>query len=252
MKQVKIWGHRGASAYAPENTLEAFALAEKMGADGVELDVQLTKDGEIVVIHDETIDRTSNGSGFVKDYTLKELQQFDFGVKFAGRRAEEEEAEEKTRVRIPTLEEVFRLLWPGTLTVNIELKTGIIQYEGLEEKVLQLSKRLGMENRVIYSSFHHPSLVKIKELNPSCKTGLLYCDGWIGVAGYARKLGIDALHPPIYQLKDESLVREAKEMGLEVNVWTVDDKADIKRLAGYGVDTVITNEPNNSYCSQPR
>ena len=114
-----VWGHRGASGYAPENTLPAFKMAADMGADGVELDIQLTSDGEIVVCHDETIDRTSNGAGWLKDFTFKELRRLDFSN---GNAAYE-------GVKIPTMEEVFDLLQPTGLVINIELKTGIIFYD---------------------------------------------------------------------------------------------------------------------------
>ena len=103
MKKVKIFAHRGASAYAPENTLEAFRLAMEQGADGIELDVQLTKDGELVVIHDETIDRVSNGKGAVRDYTLEELKSFSVSNHF----------EQYPDVKIPTLREVLELVKPG-------------------------------------------------------------------------------------------------------------------------------------------
>lgn len=238
---MKVWGHRGASAYAPENTLEAFALAIEQGADGVELDVQLTKDGQVVVIHDETIDRTSDGAGLVKDHTLAELRQLDFGILHP-----EVSPRTGSKVCIPTLEEVFRLIKPYDLTVNIELKTGIILYEGLEEKVLRLTAEAEMEERVIYSSFYHPSLMKLKALNPSCKTGLLYSDGWIDVAGYAKNLGIDALHPALYHMQDPELVSRANALGLNVHVWTVNQKTDMDRLAARGVDVIITNYPDRA------
>ena len=115
-----IWAHRGASGHAPENTLEAFQKAIDMKADGVELDIQLTKDGEIVVCHDETIDRTSNGIGSVKDYTLAELKKFNFNKTHP----------EYAHASIPTMKEVFELIKPSPLTINIELKTGQYDYDG--------------------------------------------------------------------------------------------------------------------------
>ena len=124
---TKIFAHRGASGYAPENTLPAFAMAEKQGADGIELDVQLTKDGELVVIHDEKIDRTSTGKGFVRDYTLPELRKMSFC----------NHMELYSGVKIPTLEEDLDLVKPGNMTVNIELKTGIFWYQGIVEKTWQ-------------------------------------------------------------------------------------------------------------------
>ena len=143
--KTKVWAHRGASAYAPENTLEAFLLAAEQGADGVELDVQLTKDGEMVVVHDEEIDRVSDGSGFVKDYTLAELKILNFNKTHP----------EYQDVKIPTLREVYEALKPTGMTINVELKTGIFWYKDLEKKVLELTKEMEMEDRVIYSSFNH-------------------------------------------------------------------------------------------------
>ena len=132
---TKVWAHRGASGYAPENTLEAFKKAEKMKADGVELDVQLTKDGELVVIHDETVDRVSGEKGFVKDYTLKELKRLNVSKHMPS-------YDKKTR--IPTLDEVFDLLKNTEMTINIELKNGIVQYKNLEKKVLALVEEYDM------------------------------------------------------------------------------------------------------------
>ena len=136
---TKIFAHRGASGYAPENTLEAFALAMDIGADGIELDVQMTKDGEVVVIHDETINRVSDGKGRVKDYTLVQLREFSF----------DNHMECYGHVSIPTLKEVLELVRPSKMDVNIELKTGIYWYPTLEEKVMEIVKNCGMEERVI-------------------------------------------------------------------------------------------------------
>ena len=174
-EKTKVWAHRGASGYAPENTLDAFRKAVEMGADGIELDVQMTKDGELVVIHDETIDRVSNGKGWVKDYTYEELKKFNFNKTH----------QEYTKEEIPTLEQVYRLIKPTNLTINVELKTGIVFYPGIEERVLELTERLGMKEHVIYSSFNHYTIRKIKELDPQAKTGMLYEDGIIDAVDYA-------------------------------------------------------------------
>ena len=163
---TKIWAHRGASGYAPENTMEAFRLADEMKADGIELDVQLTKDGEVVVLHDEVIDRVSNGRGYVRDYTLEEVKKFTF----CNTHPEYKEA------TIPTLKEVLAYIKTTSMTINIELKTGVFFYDGLAEKTLALVKDAGMEDRVIYSSFNHYTIRDIQKLNPQAKTGLLYAD----------------------------------------------------------------------------
>ncbi len=233
--KTKVWAHRGASAYAPENTLEAFRLAAMQKADGVELDVQLSKDGEIVVVHDETVNRVSDGFGYVKDYTLEELKALHFNKTHP----------EYDEARIPTLREVYTLLKPTNLTVNVELKTGIVPYPGIEEKVLRLTEEMGMEDRVIYSSFCHPSLVILKQLKSSVKTGLLYSDGWIGVAGYGREtVRVNALHPALYHMQDGELVPEARKNGLELHVWTVNEEKDMRALAEGGIEAIITNKPD--------
>lgn len=234
MMKTKVWAHRGASDYAPENTLEAFALAVKQGADGVELDVQMTKDGKLVVAHDETIDRVSNGSGRIIDYTLAQLREFTFNKIHP----------EYPSARIPTLKEVYELLQPTGLTVNVELKTGIVLYNGLEEKVLKLAKKMDMESRVIYSSFYHKSLVKLKKLEPSARTGILYSDGWLDVVKYGKKMNADALHPALYHLQSGKLVKQAKEHGLNLHVWTVNRKEDMEAMTKLGVGAIITNCPD--------
>ena len=213
-KHPLIWGHRGASGHAPENTLPAL----------------------IVVCHDETIDRTSSGAGWLKDFTFEELRRLDFSN---GNAAYED-------VKIPTMEEVFYLLAPTGLTINIELKTGIIFYENIEEKILDLTKKMGWEDRVIYSSFNHYSVRKIKELDPGAKVGLLYGDGPIDMPGYGRRLGADALHPAFYNLQYPDYMEDCRRYGLDVNVWTVNSTADLMQCREYGVNAVITNYPDKA------
>lgn len=233
--KTQVWAHRGASAYAPENTLEAFKLAAGQGADGVELDVQLSRDNELVVAHDETIDRVSNGSGYIKDHTLRELKKLRFNRLFP----------EYRDAAIPTLREVYELLKPTGLVINVELKTGIVPYEGIEERALCLASEMGMGNRVIYSSFHHPSLVKLKMLDASVKTGLLYSDGWIDAASYGRYTArVDALHPALYHMQDKELIPSARSLGLALHVWAVDDEEYMEALVRQGVEAIITNKPD--------
>ncbi|MDD4779447.1 MAG: glycerophosphodiester phosphodiesterase [Tissierellia bacterium] len=232
----QVWAHRGASAYAPENTLSAFELAVKQKSDGVELDVQLSKDGELVVVHDEKIDRVSNGTGFVKDYNLNELKKFNFNRLFP----------QYGFVPIATLEEVYELLKPTDLTINVELKTGIIFYEGIEEKLIKLTHKMNIEDRVIYSSFNHYSLLNLRELKYDVKIGLLFADIFVDVPEYAIKIGADALHPAGYILKLPGFIEESKEKNLSLHVWTVDDECEIRRLAEYGIDAIITNKPDTA------
>ena len=230
--KTKIWAHRGASGYAPENTLEAFELAAKMGADGVELDVQLTRDGELVVMHDETLDRVTDGRGFVKDYTMDELKK---------RKVPHAQYE---AARIPALAEVYELLKPYGLEINVELKTGIFFYPGIEERVLKLAKEMEMEDRIWYSSFNHGTLVKLKELHSSVKTGILYADGWLKPWEYAKSIGVDALHPALYNMQFPGYLKESRRLGLETHVWTVNDRAEMEAAARAGVEAIITNYPD--------
>ncbi len=233
---TKIWAHRGASGYAPENTMEAFRLADEMKADGIELDVQLTKDGEVVVLHDEVIDRVSNGRGYVRDYTLEEVKKFTF----CNTHPEYKEA------TIPTLKEVLAYIKTTSMTINIELKTGVFFYDGLAEKTLALVKDAGMEDRVIYSSFNHYTIRDIQKLNPQAKTGLLYADGYIDMPIYGEKLGVDALHPALYNLQYPNFMEDCRKRNLKVHVWTVNKEKYMKKMFELGVDAVITNYPDKA------
>lgn len=233
---TRIFAHRGASAYAPENTIEAFALAMEQGAEGIELDVQLTKDGEVVVIHDEAIDRVSDHTGLVKDYTLAELKKFDFSNHMAAYKG----------AKIPTLKEVLKLVKPGTMEVNIELKTGIYWYPGIEEKVLEIVKEMDMQERVIYSSFNHYTVQKIRDLDKNAQTAYLFSDVILDVEQYAKSTGVDGLHPPIYHLHMADFWKKYKESGLKVRVWTVNSYEFLKEFIEKGIDAVITNVPDKA------
>ena len=234
MNKTNVWAHRGASAYAPENTLSAFEQAVNMKADGIELDVQLTKDGTIVVIHDETLHRVSGASGWVKDYDYDELRKINVNKHFP----------EYGIQHIPTLEEVYRLMKPTNLTINVELKTGVVFYQGLEESTLELKEKMGMQERVIYSSFNHYTIQKIHRLNPSAQTGILYQDGWIGAAAYAENVvHSDALHPALYNVQYPDFFEECRKHQLKVHVWTVNEEKYMRMLCDYQADAIITNDP---------
>lgn len=233
---TKIFAHRGASGYAPENTLEAFSLAMKQGADGIELDVQLTKDGEVVVVHDETIDRTSDGKGAVRDCTLQELKGFSF----------HNQMDEYKGARIPTLKEVLELVKPGNMQVNIELKTGVYWYREIEKKTMQVVKEAGMEDRVIYSSFNHYSIQKVLENKADAETAYLYSDVILNVDKYAKETGVCGLHPAIRHLKMADFMEEYRESGLKVRVWTVNTEEDMRLFIQNDLEGVITNYPDKA------
>ena len=237
-KTVQIWAHRGANEYAPENTMEAFKKAVSLGADGVELDIHQTRDREIVVIHDELLERTSTGKGFVKDYSLEELRRFDFakGTRFEG----------KAHYAIPTMREVFELLEPTDLAINIELKTNVFRYRGIERRILQMADEFGMRERVWYSSFNHLSVEKIHLLDPEAKVGFLYADAFTGMPVYARNLGLNALHPAFRNLLSPRFMEDCRNNNIAVNIWTIDRPEQMRACFRAGVHAIITNYPDRA------
>ncbi|MBP1754293.1 MAG: Glycerophosphoryl diester phosphodiesterase [Firmicutes bacterium] len=234
MKKTFVWAHRGASGYAPENTLEAFQKAIEMNADGIELDVQMTKDGQLVILHDETVDRVSNAKGWVKDYTYEDLVKLNVNKKFP----------EYGKVKIPTLEEVYGLMKDTNLLINVELKNGVIFYEQLEERVLELTEKYGLQNRVIYSSFNHYSVMKLKKLKSSISAGFLYEDGYLDMPEYAERYGVEALHPALYNLQYPNFIEDCRRRGIVLRVWTVNDPKDMRMICEKGINSMITNYPD--------
>src|SRR5690625_2320633 len=165
---TKIFAHRGSSGTHPENTMIAFKEAEKVGVDGIEIDVHYTKDDKLAVIHDDTVDRTTNGTGPVREHTLAELQNLDAGSWFSKKYKYE---------RIPALQEVLQWVsgFPH-LVLNIELKYVALDYVGFEEKIIQEVEQYGLVERVIFSSFNHEALKKISDLNPKIECAVLYME----------------------------------------------------------------------------
>lgn len=232
---TRILGHRGASAYAPENTLPAFALALEQGADGVELDVHLSKDGELVVMHDERVDRTTNAKGFIKDMTLAELRSLDASCGMPEYRG----------VGIPTLSEVYGLFQGSDKLINVEIKTDIFDYPGICDKLLALEDSMGMNGRIIYSSFNHYTICELLSKRPSAKAGLLYMSIFAAPWNYALNLKASCLHPHFITLsKTPDMAAECRRLGIETNVWTVNESEWMERLAKMGVTSIITNKPD--------
>lgn len=232
--KTKIWAHRGASGYAPENTMEAFRMAHHMKADGIELDIHMTKDGRVVVSHDETIDRCSNGTGRIIDMTFKELQSYDFSNHLP----------EYANVKIPSLEEVLYYIKNTSMTVNIEIKSGMVNYKGIEEKALSLVEKLGLKKRVIFSSFNHYSLLHIKQIEKTIPIGLLYSEAIVDPYIYAEYLKAEAIHPFYYTLALPGIVANCHKKGILVNPWTVNTAEHLAWMFKIGVDAVITNYPD--------
>ena len=230
-----IIAHRGASAYAPENTLASFELALRQEADAIELDAKLTADGHIVVIHDQTVDRTTEGTGAVREMTLSELRKLDagshFDIAFQGE-------------PIPTLEEVLKAV--GQLTyVNIELTNYQSKHDDLPEKTAELVYRLHLNRRVFFSSFSPIALWKIRRLMPEAPAGLLamqgkrgsWARGWLG-----RLLRYQSLHPDFHDTSP-ALVAAAHRRGHRAFVYTVNDKEEMRRLFSLHVDGIFTDDP---------
>jgi len=233
---MQIFAHRGFSSQYPENTMTAFRKALEAGADGIELDARLTIDGQIVIMHDPTVDRTTNGKGKVRNLTLAEIRGLDAGIK-KGMVFENE--------RVPLLEEVFAELG-GKLLLNVEL----CNYEEGDERtlsnaVVELIEKYNLVDSVIISSFRFNNLVYVKDRNPGISCGLLASKGIKGL--FARNLlnhsvSVDALHP-YYTDVNPNMVRREQQCGRKVRVWTVNDPQDIRHLSGMDVDAIFTDDP---------
>lgn len=234
-KDVKIIGHRGYASQYPENSLIGFVKAAELGIEGIELDVHLTKDGEVVVMHDETIDRMTNGSGLISEMTLAELRSYRLksGVGFT-----------TSDERIPTLKEVFAALesYPNFI-VNIEIKTHIILYEGIEQKVLDIVAAQKVKRPILYSSFHLPTLLRVKRLEADANIAWITSQLLPHVADYCATLGLDGIHPRknIY-FANESLFADLSG----VRPWTVNSRKEIGNLLQGGVAAIITKYPERA------
>jgi len=237
-----VIAHQGASAYAPDNTLPSFALAAEMGADGVELDVHLTADGQIVVCHDETIRRTSDFRKIAPEgtddriakMTLDELRKYNFAFKFF---------DKGEYVPIPTLDEVYELLAPLGLSVNVEIKGN---QNGLVEALASCAEKYNMQDKVIYSSFTYSRLWEMQVLGrPAVRTAPLSHLNLEKSWEFASRLGCMAVHPHFESLlRDPDYVRKCHDLGLRVHPWTVDNPEIIGKLLDMDADAIITNVPD--------
>jgi glycerophosphoryl diester phosphodiesterase len=213
-------GHRGARAYAPENTLTSFKKALEIGVDAVELDVRKTKDNQLVVIHDADVKRTTNSVGLVSNFTLKEIKGFDAG----------------NGEKIPTLEEALDFL-DKKVMVFVELKE-----VGVEEQVLSIVKKKGLEMNVVVTSFLEDALKKVRELDGNIETGLIYASHKNPIKA-ALELKANYLLP-LYRFTHTANVEKAHECGLKVVVWTINDPEEIKEYAEKGVDGIASDKPD--------
>lgn len=233
-RAVLVFGHRGAKMYAPQNTLPAFELAAAQGAQGIELDVHRSKDGYPVIVHDFTVDATTDGSGAVSELTLAELKALDagsyFGAAFAG-------------TRIPTLDEVFEAVG-ARLYINVEIKSVSVETDGVEDAVADCIRRHGMERRVIVSSFNPLTLRRFRAILPNVPIGYLdWADAPPELRAQMVGFEYEAYHPEHSMISPE-LIADADAAGHVVNAWTVNDAERVKLLAAMGVRGIITDAPD--------
>ncbi|TBL72695.1 glycerophosphodiester phosphodiesterase [Paenibacillus thalictri] len=224
--------HRGAKGLAPENTLAAFRLGMEHGCEGIELDIHLSADGEIIVCHDESLDRTTNGTGAIRGLTLSEIKSYDAGEWFG---------EQYRGETVPTLGEVFDLV-PASIMINVEVKDHVD--EQIERKLVDFLRERGRLDNVVVSSFDHQCVRRIKQLEPNVKIGLLYALNLVEPAAYAHAFDVDvySLHPH-FTLVDSELMQKAAEYGLVVFPWTVNDEKDLLHVTELGVSGIITDFP---------
>jgi len=225
MKNLLIVAHRGFSAKYPENTLLAFRKAIDLGVDFIEIDVHETKDGELVVIHDHTLERTTDGKGYVKEKTFREIREFDAGKwkgKFEG-------------VKIPSLDEVLALV-TGKIKLMIEIK------EARPEKIIELLRKHGMEESVVMGSFNLEYVTKVRKTAPVISTALISGE-FPESPDVLVSNGIPLLDVEYHQINGDR-VKQFVSRGISLTAWTVDDEKDMKELVNTGISFITTNRPD--------
>ncbi|MSU06118.1 glycerophosphodiester phosphodiesterase [Spirochaetales bacterium NM-380-WT-3C1] len=235
---MKIIAHRGFSGVYPENTMLAFRKAIEIGADGIELDVHLSKDGQVMIIHDEALKRTTGLDGVVSDYTRAELEKISAG---------KTKNDEFGFTPIPSLEEYLAFMAEHKdKFTNIELKTAPVYYPEIEEKTLELVRKFDLEKNIIYSSFNWLSIERIQRLGTISETGLLFSGMKLyNQAHIIKALGINYFHPDFNDLTDE-IVKSYLDNKVGLNVWTVNEIEDMKVCLSWNIDGLITNFPDRA------
>lgn len=241
MAEFQIIAHRGANLFAPQNTVPAFTKAIELGADGLETDVHITKDGQAVICHNYSIDETSNGLGNISERTLRELKSHDFGGYFSRR---------FKGTPLPSLDEFLEICKNSSLKImNIELKHPRTKGSLIVEKTLDAVKKHGLLDKLLISSFDQNLLIRAKELEPDCKTAYLYPspDSVVKcflVPPYAlvKKIGADAVHPHHFFV-NKTMVDKFHSLGVKVNAWTVNSEELIEKMFKCGIDGYITDSP---------
>ena len=238
---TKIYGHRGSKGKYPENTLLSIRKALEAGVEGIEIDVHLTKDDEFVVIHDETLDRTTTGSGYIKDYTLAEIRKFSAGSKFTDFENYDDSWDLEL---VPTLREVVHLLSQYDVELNVELKTYEIVYHDIEKKVLLEMEKCDFKGKVVYSSFLLPTVRRLQEICPTCEVAWLLNHGMFMPEDYITNLNLETLHVGKDIVLNNSDVW--KSVSEKLRIWTVNDEAEIQFLLDLGVAAIITDFPERA------
>ncbi|MDO3662708.1 glycerophosphodiester phosphodiesterase [Bacillus sp. C28GYM-DRY-1] len=232
---TKIFAHRGASGQYPENTMLAFEKGIEAGADGIELDVQLTKDGRMVVIHDERLDRTTSLKGFVKD-TVYDV------IMTANAAAGHDQT--YSDIKVPLLEDVLSWAYKKDFLINIELKNSVIRYEGMEEKVLEAVKRFNIEERIILSTFNHESLALCAQLAPHIERAALTSDVLYQADQYITSIPASGYHPKLNSPGTAGeVLKKMRNSSIKVRPYTVNRPEDMKRLFKAGADGIFTDFP---------
>ena len=237
MNQVKpiIIAHRGASAYAPENTISAFHKAVNSNADGIELDIKFSADKEIVVIHDQTVDRTTNGKGKVKELSSDELRKLDAGSFFS---------KDFENEKIPFLKEVLEK-FSDQMIINIEITNYSSIMDGLAQSTAMMVKELGIQKSVLFSSFHPLNLLITRRLLPEVPVALLALpgkSGWLARSNLLRWVSSQIVHP-YFKDVDYVYIQKQHQLNRKVNIWTINQEADMKRFVEANVDGLITDNP---------
>lgn len=231
---VRIFAHRGFSGMYPENTMLSFSKAVEAKADGIELDIHFSKDGEIMIQHDEAMRRTSGLDGFIFDYTRSELEKINAGSLFDNRFG---------FTPIPSFEEYLDFIKDKKIVTNIELKTAPVYYDGIEERAVDMVYRAGLEKSVIFSSFNWLSIVRLHKIAPELPVALLIDQRLYNMGPLFKREGISYFHPS-HGTIDIDTVKDMRSNGVGINVWTVNDEADIITALNLKVDGIITNYPD--------
>ncbi|MBC7999845.1 MAG: glycerophosphodiester phosphodiesterase [Leptolyngbya sp.] len=228
----KVYAHRGGSKWAPENSMAAFRKCVDNGVYGIELDIQQCKSGELVVIHDEDLKRTTDGVGFVKDKTFAEISKLDSGSWFDKQYKDE---------KIPQLSDVLKLL-DGKVVLNIEIKNTPIAYPGIEDELLKVLKDYPHPQTIIISSFDHEVLKRLHDKSSKYAIALLGDPILCDVGNYAKQMGATAWHP-YYGSMRKDVIDAAHKGSLKVNVWTPNQESEWQSLVSQGVDGIVTDDP---------